>query len=805
TPRVTRPFSDEAWAQIDALGDTVDRELLALDARLTHGGEPTFVSVDHPDAPEWNLEALGADKKERADVLVRRLLARFAPGGLLHLGQGKWYPGEQLPRWAMSIFFRRDGRRLWSDPTLYASENASSGQGPQEAERLIQEIARKLGVNPRYAAPAYEDAFYYLWRERRLPVNVNPLDSKLRDEAERARLARAFEAGLGRVVGYALPLAPEEPGTGIFRSGLFTVRSGRLFLVPGDSPMGYRLPLDSLPWMPDAEQEATPPRDPFAPAPPLPAAPPLRAGHPSDAPVLGTTPGAAPGLVRTALCVEPRGGTLHVFLPPVALLEDFVALVSAIEAAARDLSQPVVIEGYPPPQDQRLERLAVTPDPGVIEVNLHPSSSWRELVTRTEALQEEARASRLSTEKFEIDGRHSGTGGGCHITLGGPTPADSPFLRRPDLLASLVGYFHDHPALSYLFAGLFVGPTSQAPRVDEARHEATYELEIALRRLEAATPASSPPPPWLVDRIFRHVLADQTGNTHRSAICIDKLYSPDGPTGRLGLVELRSFEMPPHPRMSLLTQLLVRSLVATLLREPYRAALPRWGTDLHDRFLLPHFLALDLRDVLGDLGRAGFGFDPSWFDVHHEFRFPRLGAVVVDGVELELRRALEPWHVLAEEPGPGGVSRAVDSSLERVQLRVRGAVPTRHAVLVNGVPAPLHPTGTQEEAVAGVRYRAWALPRSLHPTVRLHSPLVVDLVDRWTGRAIGGCTVHAAHPGGRSYDHRPVNANEAEARRSLLFSPMGHTPGALPAPPSPPTRTPDYPLTLDLRGYPESE
>ncbi len=820
-PRVTKPYTPRQWSAIERLGHRIDEEMEAADVRLTMGGEPTFVSIDDMDGAEWNTAALGPAKRKLAADLVHRLARRFAPGGLLHFGQGKWYPGESLPRWAMTVYWRRDGEALWANADLLAREDTDYGHTTEDAGAFLVSLARKLGLDPALVLAAYEDPWHYLRRESLLPVNVDPLDSKLEDKEERARLARVFARGLGEPVGFALPINRKVTQQGpVWLSSAWPLRQERLLLTPGDSPVGYRLPLGSLPWVAPQDYPYSWETDPFEERAPLPPnrvplrqhARPETGGDGADrgdrrrahvqramAEVRSELPEegkSAWWIVRTALTCEARNGRIHLFMPPMNTLEDYLAMLAEIEATAVELEMPVVIEGYQPPRDPRLNSLAVTPDPGVIEVNIHPAHSWDELVRNTAALYEDARQSRLGAEKFMIDGRHCGTGGGNHVVMGGATPADSPFLRRPDLLRSLIGYWQNHPALSYVFAGLFIGPTSQAPRVDEARDDTLYELDIAFDQIDRAA-ASGACPPWLVDRVLRNLLTDVQGNTHRAEFCIDKLYSPDSASGRLGLVEFRAFEMPPHAEMSLTQQLLMRALVARFWKTPYKGRLVRWGTELHDRFMLPFFVQQDLADVLSDLNDVGYPFDESWFAPHMNFRFPVYGRVSQRGMTLELRMALEPWHVLGEEPGGGGAVRYVDSSVERLQVRVTGLTDARYAITCNGRRVPLVPTGTEGEFVGGVRYRAWQPPSCLHPTIPVHSPLVFDILDLWAERSIGGCTYHVMHPGGRNYESFPVNANEAEGRRLARFFPFGHTPGPMAAPAE--ERNPQFPMTLDLR------
>ncbi|ALJ21977.1 transglutaminase family protein [Microbacterium sp. No. 7] len=838
-PRTTKPYTAPQWARIDALGKAVDERLHKGDVRLTMGGEPTFVALDDARSAEWNTDADGPHKRERANDLAERLRRTYAHGGVVHRGQGKWYPGEPLPRWNIALQWRTDGLPLWHDPGLFADPwgGRAYANAGAHAEALARRVTELLGLPAEQLLPAFEDPLAALAAELRQPHGERPET----DEDATEDTVAALDHDVTTPSGWVLPLTTDDEWT----SPAWRFRRGRLVLTPGTSPVGLRLPLDAIAW-----------KDPEWPGEPstLEAGPPLQRGIPAVEIV------DPEGAATTALAFEARDGHVHVFLPPTTTLEAYANLLHVIERAASDTAVRVVLEGYGPTPDPRLTQLIVTPDPGVIEVNVQPTTSWAEQRALTFELYEQARLARLSTEKFDVDGTHTGTGGGNHLTLGGRQPIDSPLLRRPDLLASLVTYWQRHPSLSYLFSGRFIGPTSQAPRFDEGRPEAVYEMEIALQEIRRLTAETTEPRPWIVDRALRHLLTDLTGNTHRAEFCIDKLYSPDSGRGRLGLLELRGFEMPPHPELALVQALLVRSLVAMFWEKPLRAPLVRWGTALHDDMLLPQGAVRDAHEVVADLRAHGIAFEETWLDSFTEFRFPRIGLVriaakpparpagvdavtdaapdaadadaattqptpeqpadVHDGgdwtgfgsgaaaaiIELELRQAIEPWHVLGEEATAGGTARYVDSSVERVQVKVNGIDPQRHLVACNGVEVPLTSTGRLGEYYAGVRYRAWQPWSALHPSISVHAPLTFEVVDIEAQASLGGATYHVVHPGGRAYEHPPVNANEAEARRSGRFEPRGHTPGAFDVSAARTAgrraATSDYPRTLDLRRVP---
>ena len=806
-PRVTRPYTDKQWESIDSLGKQIEQQLIDDDARLTMGGEPTFVSRFDMESEQWNTDADGEGKRQKAFLLTQKFNEDFTGGkGLIHHGQGKWYPGEPLPRWQYSIYWRKDHSGFISNPEVHDSPISETQYYYNHAEDLMKQIVSSLKLPAYNIQPAYEDVYYYLWQEDKLPVNINPLRVNTNDDLERRTLSKVLAQNLNDPVGFAFPLEWNFE-TNSWLSCAWEFRQKHMYLLPGNSPMGLRLPLNSLPYMVEAQRPQSVERSPFETLNKLPdysaeiiQQQQSNSQNITNAPQHWLYPSKDKSkkdadseaffvkkqakqkedsfepeyrvyTIKTALSVEARDGKLYVFFPPFSHIEQYMELLSIVEHAASKLSLKIIIEGYEPPKDNRVEKLMVTPDPGVIEVNIHPAKNWDEIKSNYSIMFKNIDLTGLGTEKFMLDGKHIGSGGGHHITLGGISPKDSPILRRPDVLKSFIIFWQNHPGLSYLFSTAFIGPTSQAPRVDEGKPDQLYELEIALNQIQK----DSNTPFWLTDRLLRHLLVDLTGNTHRAEFCIDKLYSPDSSSGRLGILELRAFEMPPEERMCLVQILFIRTLFAWFWKKPYDQKLIRWGTELHDKFMLHHYVKEDLKDVCEHLNKDGYAFDISWLEPFFEFRFPLIGKVAQKGISLSLRTGIEPWQVLGEEMSSSGTSRFVDSSVERLELKVQGINEERYAILCNEQRVPLTSTGTNEEYIAGIRYKAWAPPSALHPTLPTDVPLVFDIYDLWNQKSIGGCTYYVAHPGGRNYDTYPVNSYEAEARRESRFFNFGHT------------------------------
>ena len=770
--RVTKPYTPDQWREIQALGFTVDEVLVKGDVRLTMGGEPTFISAKDMESAQWNNDADGKDKRELALKLAHKLKSIYAQKGLLHFGQGKWYPGEPIPRWQYAMLWRDDGESMWDEPQLFDDPNQPGEYKLEDARRFISDLAMNLGLSPDMILPAFEDKLYYEWEEQNLPINFenekHAADAKMAQQT----LLKILEQGIDDPKGYILPLRWNGQSNS-WQSCIWSLRRDKLYLVPGNSQMGLRLPLDRIEIKAERVDDVVVPVNHFEEQAGLPTKVELlsKIRNRQDSSSIGKTSG---DVFKTTLCVELVEGRLHVFIPPLDDMAESLELLAALELACQSAKTKIIIEGYQLPYHKAVTKLAVTPDPGVIEVNVHPTQSWGDLLSLYDQLFEVADEVGLGTNKFMLDGKHTGTGGGNHITLGGVSPADSPLLRRPDLLRSMINFWQNHPGLSYLFSSSFIGPTSQAPRIDEGRPDIIYELDIAFKELEHV----ENPPFWMVDRVLRNLLTDITGNTHRAEFCIDKLYSPDSQSGRLGVLELRGFDMPPHKEMCLVQLLLIRSLVAVFWNNPYKHKLINWGTDLHNKFMMHHFVREDMYEVVDYLNQYGVPFRKEWLDVFLDFKFPEYGAVNVEGINLTLRAGIEPWIVLGEEMSSTGTARFVDSSVERLEVLLEDFNPDRYALLCNSIEVPMVKTPYKGKYVAAIRYKAWAPSSALHPTIPVNTPLVFDVYDRWNDRSVGGCTYHVMHPGGRNYDTFPINSLEAESRRMTRFWEFNHTPKA---------------------------
>lgn len=744
-----QPFSPDQWRAINKLGHRVDDDLRKMQVGLTMGGEPTYIAAKDQDSLQWRYTALGEDKRRIAGELLQHLQQRVAQSGsLCQYGLGKLYPGELTPRWAFGCFWRLDGEPLWRHPQLLASNSATPPKTWQDAKTFMVELLACLALPP--------DA-----------------------------IITAYDAAETRPKGFILPfLTVQHEGQINWQSCRWTGTEEKVTLLPGNESVGMRLPLSDLPKPEKFISEVQPSFDatPIRPIEPIPLAP--------------------DNSIQLALTVEVRQETVHIFMPPIGSARSYADVLTAIEATAEFLDCPVVIEGYAPPQNQGIQGFQITPDPGVLEVNIHPADNWPDLVQLHQTLDEAAIACGLTSQKYALDGRVLSTGGGAHITIGGSTPQQSPLLRRPDLLRSLITYWQHHPSLSYAFSGEYIGPTSQAPRVDESRHDSLYELELAfltLARCESVEPA-------VMDRLLTPLLQDVTGNTHRTALCIDKLFPRHNPHLQLGLLEFRGFEMPPTTGLRLLQMLLIRACVAWFWHQPFTKPLKRWGAELRDRWLLPHYLEQDFEVVLADLRGAGYAFQTEWFAPFWKHRFPHYGQLSLDNPArmLEVQAALEPWPVIGEASS-GGTTRPVDNSLERIQITLSGAVGDqpdletlsgRYMVLCNGRRLPMRSAGIAGKYVGGVRFRA----RSVWPTddfASPHVPLHFHVIDTWQHKFVGGATYHVQPPTGENYERSPVSAEEAQARIAERFVPIrqGTVPDKLP----PLILHPEAPMTLDLR------
>ncbi len=524
--------------------------------------------------------------------------------------------------------------------------------------------------------------------------------------------------------------------------------------------------------------------------------------------------------LRRALTVEIRAGTLTLFIPPL-LLASYLELIAKTEqaVAATKLSS-VVLAGYVPPPDAALPTIGLASDPGVLEINVAPCATWADYDLQLAQLYAAAASVGLCARKLQLNGREVGTGGGAHLVFGAPPGLYSPFFAFPALLPSVIRYFQRHPALSYAFTGAYMGPSSQAPRIDESTYEALYELEIACA---AAETLGSPQNLPLYDLLFRDLLMDRSGNTHRAEISVDKLWNPFAPNGRLGLVEFRAFETHPQPAVQSVTALFIRAILARLCLAPLSAPFIRWAGELHDRFFLPAFVWADLAAICEDLQSHGLPFDVEWLRAPWEFRFPKVGELTVkienrkskikNSLTIEFRQALEAWPLLGESPNAGTVARTVDASLDRLEARVSDAKALEHGLLlVNGLPCEFRAAkgGAPAEASAkegpipaacGIRYRAFYLTPSLQPHVPVHAPLLLEWVDRETLTVLAAARWHVWNPRHADYTDRPANDTAAAQRRAERWEPWKHTLGQSRFIPKI-----DFPVegrhTLDLRRYP---
>ncbi len=655
----------------------VERLLDSHKIRLTMGGEPTFVPLE-PDGDEWNTAALGPTKITFARRLAAELVRTHHQGALVSQFYGKQYPGEPLPRWNI-IIHDLPGRALWKEPARLLLGEPAHVHTDLTVGEAAAALASDLGLT-RYLRPASES---------------RP------DEPVR---------------GWVLPL---DHVKGKWTSDDWGLPPGApVHPLHGDSSLGLRLPLGSLP----------------------------------------------EGTLHRALTIEWKDGALEIFFPPL-VLTDYLKLLDRVAALAhkhdwRDL----VISGYPPEKAGLLRQLILASDPGVIEVNTPPYPRWSQFAACVRKLHRAAAAVGMRAAKLHYNGNIHGTGGGAHICFGGPTPALSPILTLHHLLPGLVRFLQNHPCLGYLFSGQYIGPSSQAPRIDESTYEAVTELEIAFPG--AARVAGNP---YLFGMLFRDLLMDRTGNTHRAELSIDKMWNTFAPNGTTGIVEFRAIESTPGPEDLNLIALLLRAIIARLAVQPYTRPFVRFGHSLHDRYFLPVFLRDDLLTVLADLKRHGIPINPALFDPFLQFRLPLYGVLRAGVDRLEVRHALEAWPLLGEQPSGAFTARFIDSSTERLEFRTTSAAAKRAKLIVNGREVPLKQHGSH--MIAGFRFRAFYRVPALHPHIPSQSPLTLAWTDRRTGKVLDAAVWHSWQPNGEPYSHRPRDEKEADQRRAERWIP----------------------------------
>jgi uncharacterized protein (DUF2126 family) len=674
TARLPRPRSRSLPASPSALAERVEKALTAAGHQLTMGGEPTFIPMQ-PEGDEWHNSAMGEQKIDYARRMAALMLADDCPGGVVMQLFGKHYPGEPLPRWVILILRRRDGTPLWPDPARLRQDDQPGKATPAQAQRLAKAIAAALQLKapPLPAAESHK-------RETR--GWVIPLDHDG-----------------DRWIGDHWPFDGRRP----------------VKMIPGDSPIGLRLPLGSLP----------------------------------------------EGSLRRALTVECRQGHLEIFIPPLQEAP-FAALLHILADLTKRLRlKDILFCGYAPDDpEKKLVATGLAADPGVLEVNLAATTDWESYAREMSMVYRQAERVGLCARKLHFNGQEQGTGGGSHLTFGGLTEASNPFAGSPQFLVNVLRYWQQHPALSYAFTGQYVGPYSQAPRVDESHPVGLRELDLACR---GAEDAPSEKRHEYLDRLLRNLLTDSSGNTHRAEICLDKFANPYSPNGRLGIVEFRAFESYPDAAIACNQALLIRTILARLLLHPLKSGLADHGPALHDRYFLPWFIEKDLDAVLADLKTHGFAFDKAWVAPILAWRFPVLGRLPLGSGFLEVRQALESWPMLAEESRGASTVRMVDNSTDRLELRLTDAsVLSQGELRVNDVLIAFQRIHGGQ-AIAGLRYKAVAGWPALQPHVPCQSPLRLAWVEQ--EREQSAALYHFWNPGGQPYPNRPEDEAEAHRRR----------------------------------------